>query len=96
MTKLAASSVRSPIRSRHLSNEDRRTYRQWARRVSATYFAIILALAISISMRDRRENQLANQGGAVAVAAACVPSASKGFASLVTCTATNADNVTDK
>jgi hypothetical protein len=94
MTKLAASSVRSPIRSRHLSNEDRRTYRQWARRVSATYFAIILALAISISMRDRRENQLANQGEAVA--AACVPSASKGFASLVTCTAPNADNVTDR
>jgi Mn2+/Fe2+ NRAMP family transporter len=61
MTRLSASGVRSPTRNRHLPNEDRLTYRRWARRVCAAYFAIIVALAISLAMHDRRSTQLVGQ-----------------------------------
>jgi hypothetical protein len=66
MSRLSASGVRSPMRARHFPNEDRLTYRRWARRVCAAYFAIIVALAIGLSMHDQRSSRLASQDQTVA------------------------------
>jgi hypothetical protein len=66
MTRLPGSGVRSPIRHHHLPNEDRLTYRRWARYVCVAYLVTLVALAISLSMHDRNGSQLASQDEAVA------------------------------
>jgi hypothetical protein len=70
MTRLSAVGARSPVREHHLSEEDRSTYRRWARRSYFAYFVIIALLAIGFSLHDRSDSQLASRDQIVGVGAA--------------------------
>ena len=60
MTRLSVAGTRAPVHAHELSEEDRATYRRWARRSYAAYFFIIVALAVSLSLH-RPAGQLASR-----------------------------------
>ncbi len=61
MTRLSAIGTRSPVRAHHLPEQDRSTYRRWARRTAVAYFIIIGLLAVGLSLHDRPAAQLASR-----------------------------------
>ena len=66
MTKLVAHGTRSTICADYPTEEDRSTYRRWARGCTIAYSAIIIALlAIGFAMRDARDSQTAKQSQTV-------------------------------
>lgn len=80
MTRLSAIGTRSPVRAHHLPEQDRSTYRRWARRTAIAYFIIIGLLAVGLSLHDRQAAQLAShdQGSGAGRATTAVPPVTSG------------------
>ena len=78
MTRLSASGVRAAVRAHHLSEEDRSTYRQWARRSTIAYFIINALLAVDLALRDRPDSQVTSRVEAIDAATTLTPQVTGG------------------
>jgi hypothetical protein len=70
MTKLAAPGTHSPIYAHQQSEEDRSTFRSWARGCTIAYSMIIVALlTVGFALRDRPDSQVAKQSPSLGIGA---------------------------
>jgi hypothetical protein len=67
MTKLALHGLRSLKDVQDLSEEDRSTYRRWARRSCAVYAIVLAALFAGFWFHDRSMTTVAYQGHRVGI-----------------------------
>ncbi len=70
MTKLSLHGLRSSKDVQDLSEEDRSTYRRWARRSCAVYAIVLAVLFAGFWMHDRNMTTVADQSHPVSVDAA--------------------------
>jgi len=70
MTKLALHGLRSVKDVQDLSEEDRSTYRRWARRSCAVYAIVLAVLFAGFWIHDRNMTKVADQNHPVSIDAA--------------------------
>ena len=67
MTKLSLHGLRSLKDVQDLNEEDRSTYRRWARRSCAVYAIVVAVLFASFWIRDRSMTKVADQNHPVGI-----------------------------
>ncbi|QPF84565.1 hypothetical protein IC762_34025 [Bradyrhizobium genosp. L] len=73
MTRLSISGTHAPAGAHQSSEEDRATYRRWARRAWLAYFIVIALMIVTVSLRDRPDSQLASRDQSALAGTATMP-----------------------